>query len=169
MTPKIRPRVPAPAASATIVESKDESDYRRLVVSFQSAIAKDDDLGVVIRTHILIERIMNNAVARLSLIHPRSDKVIKLRKSLAKVRSARSLDIDVVSATKLLDTLRHRFAHEDYALNVSDVQKMDSYVSRFSYVPEPKIPMMDPLQTLKDCLFQLFAYWLHESLGYVRT
>lgn len=160
-----RPRFPRASASAMIVERAHVADYSTRVAAFQAAIDRDDELGMILRTHILIEQLMRDVVKRVAPIVHNADMSYNV--SLAVVCATGTCDIDAYHATKFLAKLRNLYAHEGFDISEDDIRKLDKHVSRLGFVELPDFTKPKSI-ALRWVLFGLFIYWLVDSFGYTQ-
>jgi hypothetical protein len=160
MTVSVTPTTKKAGTTAYIIEKR----HIETVSDFKKAISNDDELGVVIRTHIVIEKLMADIVKlHMGEVHYDS---IKFMAALTLIRAAGRVDSNTYVGTKQLNSFRNKFAHQRFGITNDVLKDLKACVSAFpqKYALE-HIDDTKPVELLKSLLFGLFMHWLDISYG----
>lgn len=148
--------------SAFITTTESDVLHRVSYASFQSAIDTEDELGMIVRTHITIERIM---VTKLKSILPYASvyDIGKFDNAVRLLRAMALCDWGTYNASKCLNYFRDSLAHEaERALSPEEIDAFDVHV-RTSMPPKSYSPPAteSKLDRLRFLLLGLFMSWLN--------
>jgi hypothetical protein len=151
---------------------------RRLQPEFLDALFGEDDLGVVVRTHIYIESGVNSILEQLI---PFPEELPRLRyEQKLKLCCAMGLDKSLLSPLKELGNLRNSFGHDiNTRLSTASVSKLLSAVSTDdldTIIKSYTSTLADTGEALPVSFHDLdpksqligFAIWLNATLDVIR-
>lgn len=152
-------------ASVSIIRTEDLPRFVQRRDAFLAVIVRDDELGMIVRTHILVESMMLDIIRR-NLPNGADYNPGKFEARNRLVRAMGIIDYGGYKASEELNYLRNHFGHgvdgDIVPLSLGKVNEFERLIlkSGVVYIKSHKTSESDLIARLRHLLVSIFSFWM---------